>query len=361
MAVPSDEKLRGLLERFTCVRVVQLWNVDLGRFQFDGALTWAVFFLNADGTIYGRYGSRSSLGKGSDAEVSLEGFKATLRAALAAHRVYVVKHGNKTLAGKMGTKPPWPVAQRIPTLKANPRFQERWDGTRDRKHGCIHCHMVPVNEALSLRQAGKPLATDRYVWPYPLPADLGFTLDPTTPATVKKVDPDSLAGKADLREGDDIMLFGGQQVLSQADVQWVLHQAGETARIQAIVQRKHAISSVELVLEKGWRRKTKTWRWFPSAWQRQILGFTVKEAAPEQRQALGLEEGRLLLRVDRINRQAGELPVRRGDLVLAIDGSNEARTEAEVAAYVLAKPVGAKVTLTRVRGDRKQDVEIRLR
>jgi len=34
-------------------------NIDLAQFQFDYDLTWAVIFLNVDGTVYGRYGSRS--------------------------------------------------------------------------------------------------------------------------------------------------------------------------------------------------------------------------------------------------------------------------------------------------------------
>ena len=58
MAVPVAPKLRELLKQFVCVRAVQMWGLDLDKYQFDGFMTWAVFFLNADGTIYGRYGSR---------------------------------------------------------------------------------------------------------------------------------------------------------------------------------------------------------------------------------------------------------------------------------------------------------------
>ncbi len=40
-------------------------GLDLGLFQFDWDTTWAAMFLNADGTIYARYGTRNSDRKGS--------------------------------------------------------------------------------------------------------------------------------------------------------------------------------------------------------------------------------------------------------------------------------------------------------
>jgi hypothetical protein len=42
-----------------CVRLVQANALDLTLFQFDYDLSFAVFFLNADRTVYGRFGSRS--------------------------------------------------------------------------------------------------------------------------------------------------------------------------------------------------------------------------------------------------------------------------------------------------------------
>ena len=47
------------MDQFVCVRLVQANTIDLTRFQFDFDLTFAAFFLNADLTIYGRFGSRS--------------------------------------------------------------------------------------------------------------------------------------------------------------------------------------------------------------------------------------------------------------------------------------------------------------
>src|SRR5437660_2008472 len=68
------------MDKFVCVRLVQANALDLALFQFDYDITFAVFFMNGDRTIYGRYGSRSER-KGATKDISIESF----RQALAAH------------------------------------------------------------------------------------------------------------------------------------------------------------------------------------------------------------------------------------------------------------------------------------
>ena len=57
--VDKDPTLRPLLEKFVRVRVVSTNGLDLSLFQFDYDQSFAVFLLNADGTVYGRFGTRS--------------------------------------------------------------------------------------------------------------------------------------------------------------------------------------------------------------------------------------------------------------------------------------------------------------
>ena len=59
VACRGTERLVELLEKFVCVRAVEMEGVDLRVFQFDSDQSWTAFFLNADKTIYGRYGSRN--------------------------------------------------------------------------------------------------------------------------------------------------------------------------------------------------------------------------------------------------------------------------------------------------------------
>ena len=57
--VETDPRLQPLLDRFVRVRLIRTNGLDLSTFQFDTDQSSAVFLLRADGTIYGRYGTRS--------------------------------------------------------------------------------------------------------------------------------------------------------------------------------------------------------------------------------------------------------------------------------------------------------------
>ena len=58
--------------------------LDLTLFQFDFDLSFSMFFMNADKTIYGRYGTRSSL-ENAESHMSLEGLVDALEGALLLH------------------------------------------------------------------------------------------------------------------------------------------------------------------------------------------------------------------------------------------------------------------------------------
>ena len=67
--------------------MVKANGMDLSLFQFDYDLTFAAFFMNADKTIYGRYGSRSEM-KDAAKDISIDGFRKALAAALEIHKNY---------------------------------------------------------------------------------------------------------------------------------------------------------------------------------------------------------------------------------------------------------------------------------
>src|SRR5437867_1450406 len=83
------------MDQFVCVRLVQANALDLALFQFDYDLTFAVHFLNADRTVYGRYGSRSDQ-KDAQKDISLEGFRKALAAALELHNHYPANRASLT-------------------------------------------------------------------------------------------------------------------------------------------------------------------------------------------------------------------------------------------------------------------------
>src|SRR5204863_4649159 len=85
--VNQDKRVRPLLEKFVCVRIVSTNGLDLSLFQFDTDQSFAAFLMNADGTIYGRYGTRSHRTSWAD-DVSVEGLANALQGALDLHSDY---------------------------------------------------------------------------------------------------------------------------------------------------------------------------------------------------------------------------------------------------------------------------------
>src|SRR4029453_1507844 len=101
--VERDPGVQKLLEQFVCVRIVHANGMDLSLFQYDYDQSWAAFFLNADRTIYGRYGTRSHRTE-SENDMSLAGFAEALKGALELHRQY--PKNKAVLAGKRGEPSP---------------------------------------------------------------------------------------------------------------------------------------------------------------------------------------------------------------------------------------------------------------
>ncbi len=77
------------------------WTCLVFSLNFDQS--WAAFFLNGDGSIYGRYGTRSHQHE-SEEDVSLEGFLDSMQQVLALHTKY--SEIKDSLQGKVGPKPP---------------------------------------------------------------------------------------------------------------------------------------------------------------------------------------------------------------------------------------------------------------
>lgn len=332
--------MAALLDRFVCVRLVRMWGVDMSRFQFDGMLTWAVFFNNADGTIYGRYGSRGSKDGGSK-DVSLAGFKAALEGALELHRGYPANR--KGLAGRTGPKSPWATPEVMPAFAGD---YKRHDITQK---GCIHCHNVDQGRIQSawMEKQGVP---DSLLWGFPMPNVIGLTLDVQEKATVKAVRGSSAADQAGFKVGDRIMRLEGQPVLSIADVQWVLHNAADAAILSAEVDRQGKKVDLRLTLAEGWRRQSDfTWRG-AIVWQ-------IRPGFDGQRAANGVRVNERLFGRKIDLAKAG---LNKGDIIVAVAGL-PVRTEAELIAAIYQKTEpGKEFEVMILRGDDEQTLSVQL-
>jgi len=342
-----------------------MYGVDLNQFQVHRMLTWAAVFLNADGTIYGRYGSRGARRgmKDNDKDISLEGFKKALEGALELHQGYP---GNKAaLAGKRGGPSLAATAEKLPAAPP-----EEAHAAGPGRHGCIHCHMVQDWELLSVWKSSRPVP-DKLIWPYTPPDTLGFTLDLRERATISAVAEGSVAAAAGFRPGDRMLVLGGQPIISIADVEWVLHQAPEPSVLKAEVERGGGKTTLDLPIAKGWRRGGDFVETLSLGWTTRmfIAGMRCREVTPDEKVRLGLARDALALSVREItsdvvkrrNPSAGRIGLRRGDVIVEVDGLKTAMTEAQFLAYLLQKKTpGQKVDLTYLRDGKREAVQLEL-
>jgi len=68
----QDLELTPLLDQFVCVRVMNANALDLSLFQVDYDLSFSTVFFNADGTVYGRYGSWTHQADSKDAQIGCQ-------------------------------------------------------------------------------------------------------------------------------------------------------------------------------------------------------------------------------------------------------------------------------------------------
>ncbi len=359
--VRRDPEIRSLMDQFVCVRIVQTNGMDLEQFQFDYDLSFSVLLMNADGTIYGRYGTRSEL-KEAEKDISMVGFRKTLEAALKLHGRY--PDNKQYFVGKQGHPVDIKRPELLPSLKGKYGSTLDYDGQVVRS--CIHCHQVRDAQRLVYRSAGEPLPPQQ-LFPNPGPNVLGISLDPQERATVATVAPDSIADAAGMIVGDEILLIDGQAILSIADVQWVLHGTGESAELPALVRRGNEKELLTLSLPEGWRgRDNLSWR--ATSWELRRMGtggLVLETATDEQRRAAGLDDDdSMALRVKYVG-QYGEHAVgknagfREGDLIVQFGERTDLARETDLLAYAIqnTRP-GEKVKVTVVRGRQRMVFEL---
>ena len=343
----NDPEIGDLLKRFVTLRLVQMKGVDLGTFQFDYDQSWAAFFMNADGTIYGRYGT--PVKDDPMAYNSMASFKKAMERALALHQNYPsIKN---LLAGKQGKKVPYARPELIPALKG------KYEGPTARDN-CIHCHMINDGYQKTEQEEGRWKKED-FIKRYPLPENAGMIMEVDEGIRVKSVIPGSAAARAGIRPGDWIRGLDGQPVLSQADIQWVFHNAGDTAEIPVVLSRVPSPSGrgeggIEAVLRLSGSWKIRDSAWRPSLWSLHPQeNFWAPELSEEEKRQETVMRGRLALRVKWIPKEssANAAGLKEGDLIVSVDGSTKAKTARELAYYVrFEKKVGDILELRVRRG-----------
>ncbi|MCH9655426.1 MAG: PDZ domain-containing protein [Planctomycetes bacterium] len=357
----KDPHLKPLMDQFVRVRQISTNGLDLSLFQYDYDQSFAVFLLNADRTIYGRFGTRSHHTLWSE-DVSIEALSKAMQGALKLHANYdAIK---ASLKGKTGKRPYVASPEKYPMLAG--KYRSKINEKKDIVKSCIHCHQIgDAQRDLYLREQ-KPIP-EQILFQYPHPKILGLILDPKQKAVVKAVQPSSIAAEAGFQKGDQILSIAGQPLLSIADVQWVLHHAGEKDQLQAVIDRSGKQRNLTIDLPTGWKRKDDL-SWRVSSWpmRRMVLGGAVLEQAnPAQRKNAGITaENKMALRIRRLGQYGAHAAAKKagfktGDVIISFDGKNELLRETDILAYgVNALKPGQTTDVTVVRGQKQMHLKL---
>jgi predicted metalloprotease with PDZ domain len=288
------ERIKEVADQFVLVRLTRVDNEDLNLFEFDYDLTFMVFFLNAEGKVYARYGGRDATS--ADKRQSLEGLLYTMKSVLRMH-----EREEKAFA---------------PKSQEAAKYLRDLPGPR-RGGGCLHCHQV--KETLNGALQRKGAWSRDMVWRYPLPENLGFALEIDRGNVIKEVNEKTPAADAGLQVGDIVQRLNGVPIHSFGDAQYALDIAPKTGAIEVAWQRGDKVLKEKLSLFEGWKKTDITWR--PSM-QRLIPSARLygTELTAEEKQALGLRAKQLAFRQkDALPTQAKAAGVRPGDIILGLD------------------------------------------
>jgi serine protease Do len=347
----DNPDLTPLLDQFVCVRIINANTLDLARFQFDFDLSFSAMIFNADGTLYGRYGSW--IHQKDPREQATDGFRRSLQAALTLHKGYPA---NRTA---LQPKQPKPTAYKtpvdMPTIQGKYGRNLDWEGKV--VQSCVHCHQIGDALRASFRDRKEPIPSN-LVFPFPAPEAVGIELALDHTARVKTVAQGSVADKAGLRAGDDILSLAGQPLISSADLSWALHHAAESGSLRLSIARGTRTLSKTLSLPDGWRaqsdisRRVGTWGMRAMA----LGGMLLEDLSDAERERRGVGVSQLALFAKHVGEYgehaaAKKAGFKKEDVIVALDGVTRRSSEGQIIGQMLRthKP-GDTVKATVLRG-----------
>ncbi|MCE9533535.1 MAG: PDZ domain-containing protein [Planctomycetes bacterium] len=268
----------------------------------------------------------------------MRGLRYALEQALEAHRV-----------------PPKPAERLNKPFRA-----EDFAAAKRFKGGCIHCHNVNEFQRADLKSEGKWRRED--IWVYPLPENVGLTLDVDVGNLVKSVQADSPAAKVGVKPGDYVKMLNGNPVASFADASYGLHKSPIKGEIPIAWLHEGKEQTAKLVVGEGWRKTNLTWR--PSMLDiLPSLPLSGDDLKPEEKKALGIAENRLGFRQDKfVHSTLKVVGVMKDDVVIGVDGKEMMGTMDDFLGYVRRNYlVGDQIFLNLMREGKRLDVMLKLR
>lgn len=334
-------KLLELQNQFVRLRIVNMATVDVGLFDFDFDVTFALFVLNHEKNIYLRYGGRTD--ESPDAFLSEKSLIKTLQQGLSLHGDY-----------KKGSKFP-PPPKSVP-VNSYPHLDKLI-----KKGECIHCHQIAEAQARQ-RMALPDFDKKQDVWVYPNPATLGLLLDPDQGTQLKGAS--GAAAQAGLKDGDTITAIDQKAVQTYGDLQHALHHIPKnTSSLSLSVQREDKTESVDLSLPDHWRvtdinRRSVGHRLTP------FPGFWAKTLKPEERKGHGFAADGFASEVTKfwVNTNGKKAGMKKGDIAYAINGVEKSPLARNIAIYIrLHFEPGDEIRVSYLRNGKKGEATFNLK
>jgi S1-C subfamily serine protease len=191
-------------------------------------------------------------------------------------------------------------------------------------------------------------------------------MDPKEKARVTSVTPGTPAEAAGFKSGDDIVSFSDQPILSIADLQWVLQQTGESAKVTAEVSRGGKLVPLVLRLDKGWRQRDDI-SWRATSWDLRRMatgGILFEELTEPDRRQAKLSDTALALRIKHLGQYsphdvAKKSGFKQGDILIELAGSPKRMSESELLAHLVnAHRPGDSVAMTVLRDGQRVTLKL---
>ncbi len=355
----ENEKLTPLMDQFVRVRVINANALELSKFQFDTDLSFSTLFFNADGTVYGRYGSwehqKDSQNQATDT------FQLALEGALKIHAKY--PSNRVSLSSKQGKILPWRTPADMPELSQKYRSELDWGGKVTKS--CIHCHMIGDALRISARESGQPMPLD-LIYSYPSPATIGISMEKNRVTSIATITPGSPASRAGLRAGDVIELLAGQPLISSADISWALHNSPDSGNLVAEIIRNDQRETVTIALPSDWRtgsdisRRVGTWPMRAMA----LGGMFLIEMTDAEKKEHQIEPDEMALFAKHVGQYgkhatAKKQGFKKGDILISINGDSSRISESKLIGKLLREHhPGKKVPATVLRGNKELELQI---
>jgi serine protease Do len=358
----ENPELTPLMDQFVRVRLINANSLDLSLFQFDYDLSFSVLFLNADRTIYGRYGSWEHQ------QDSQNRATASLREALA--RVLELHAGFPTnraaLAGKKGDPMAYRTPVDLPEIKKMAKYGPELDWSGKVVGSCVHCHQIGDAVRSEIREGGGTMPL-KWLFPYPTAGSLGMTLAEDSVTGVAALEEGGIASRGGLKVGDEIVALDGQALVSVADLSWALHRFADAGSLPVTVKRGGESLDLSLDLPQGWRAKGPANGKRVGYWPMRAMAFggmKLEDLDETARKARGIGSEVLALEALHVGEYgkhaaAKKAGFRKGDVIVEVAGSTAPLTEIELLAKnLLERKPGEKVPVAVLRDGARVTLEM---